>query len=201
MFTLPNRGLAVFSKSNPENVHVAYPNLDYQVEVFDPDPGQASVAAHRLTAFGDLPNTSGATSAKPVAASVAALKALPNQLGHPVYWIGPRSGFTYELTRTTNGNVYVRYLPSGVAVGASQPYLTIATYPLHGAFEALKTLTKQKDNAAIKLKGDGVAVINTTDPKSIHLAYPGSDFEVEVFDPSGARVRQIVSSDQVKPIG
>jgi hypothetical protein len=179
----------------------SYPNVDYQVEVFDPDPGQASVAARQLTAFGKLPTTSGATSAKPVAASVGALKALPSQLGHPIYWIGPRSGYTYELTRTTNGNVYVRYLPSGVAIGASRPYLTIATYPFQGAFDAITRLSKQKGQVAIKLKGGGVAVINPSDPKSIHLAYPGADFEAEVFDPSAGRARQIVSSDQVEPIG
>ena len=59
----------------------------------------------------------------------------PRGLGRAsVFWLGPKSGYTLELTRTTNGKIYVRYLPSGVAVGADKPYLTVATYPFPGGF-------------------------------------------------------------------
>ena len=50
-------------------------------------------------------------------AAVAELEAVAKSLGHPVYWAGPRKGVTYELTRTTDGKVYIRYLPRGTHVG------------------------------------------------------------------------------------
>lgn len=193
-------GLAVVSNGNPASVHVAYPGVDYQVEVYDPTPGTATaiVAAGQLAAFGNL--TSG-ISAKPAAASVADIKALAGSLGHPVYWAGPKVGYTYELSRTSGGQVYIRYLPPGVKVGARQGYLAVATYPFPGAFKAIQGLTKQKNVQRIKLPGGGLAIVYATYPKSIHLAFPGSDYQVEVFDPSAARVRQVVSAGRIKPIG
>jgi hypothetical protein len=44
-------------------------------------------------------------------------------------------------------------------------------------------------------------VISKADPTSIHLAYPGSDYQVEVFDPSAAVARRVVSSGQLTTIG
>jgi hypothetical protein len=46
--------------------------------------------------------------------SQAQLERLPDLVGHPVYWAGPRNGFSYELTSITNGRTFVRYLPSEV---------------------------------------------------------------------------------------
>ena len=55
----------------------------------------------------------------PVTAVTAAdLRALQKQVGHPVYWAGPKRGYTYELSRTADGNIYLRYLPPGVAAPA-----------------------------------------------------------------------------------
>ena len=51
------------------------------------------------------------------AASESELKAFADSVSHPVYWAGPKEGYTYELTRTTNGLVYVRYLPEGPRSG------------------------------------------------------------------------------------
>ncbi len=53
----------------------------------------------------------------------------------------------------------------------------------------------------IKLEDGGLAVIDKSYPKSIHLAYPGSDFQVEVFHPSADQVRRLVSSGRVSTIG
>ena len=37
----PDGGLVVAGKGSPHNVHIAYPDRDIQVEVFDPRPGRA----------------------------------------------------------------------------------------------------------------------------------------------------------------
>jgi hypothetical protein len=192
-------GLAVVSSTYPESVHVAYPGVDYQVEVYDPTPGNATtiVASGALAAIGQFRPTPPSVTSKPSATTVADLKALARSLGHAVYWVGPRPSDTYEVTHTAGGQVYIRYLPPGVDVGSSRPYLTVATYPFPGALSALQAL---KHVVRIKLAGGGLATLDARYPNSIHLAYPGSDYQIEVYDPSAARVHQIVASGQVKPI-
>ncbi len=198
-------GVAVPSKNYPQSVHAAYPGVDYQVEIYDPTAGTATnlVATGRLAAFGSLEASTPAATKNPkaTAASVADLKDLAKSLGHPIYWAGPKKGYTYELLHTPSGQVYIRYLPRGVAVGASVPYFTVATYPFPSAYGAIEALSKKKGIEKIKLSGGGLAEVDPKYPKSIHLAYPKSDYQVEVFDPSPARARQIVTSGQISQIG
>ena len=199
--TLARNGLAEVSAQNHTSIHIAYPDVDYQVEVYDPTPetARALVTADQLASFGSLGGSTAAP--KPTVASLADLKSLATSLGHPVYWAGPKKGYTYELKQTAGGQVYIRYLPPGRSVGASGQFLTVATYPFPKAFEATQGLAKQANAVTINLAGGGLAVIDTSYRKSIHLAYPGSDYQVEVYDPSAAVARQLVSSGRVKSIG
>ena len=141
------------------------------------------------------------TAAGAVAVSPADLSALAATLGHPLYWLGRKPGITYELRRTGAGAVFVRYLPSGVAPGANRPYLTVATYPFPGSFAAVRRTAAQDPTGTIRLSGGGLAVVDAGYPKSIHVAYPGVPYQVEVFDPSPARTRAIVSSGKVRAVG
>jgi hypothetical protein len=199
---VPGDAIAVGSKRYPQSVHVAYPGVDYQVEVYDPTPGNAAaiVSAGQLAAFGSLKTNSQSATA-PAAATPSSLKALARSLGHPLYWAGTKRGYTYELARSADGRVFIRYLPPGVDVGTKTPYLTVATYPYPGAFTALQALAHGKNTKTFNLAGGGLAVLDTKHPKSLHLAYPSSDYQVEVFDPSPAVARQTVTSGQVEPIG
>src|SRR5207244_6809081 len=67
--------------------------------------------------------------------SLSGLRTISSAVGVPIYWAGERPGFTYELTKTTDNRVFIRYLPAGVPVGTKVQYLTIATYPFKGAFK------------------------------------------------------------------
>ena len=200
---LSKQGLAETEKGPSTNVHAAYPDVDYQVEVYDPAPGAAAalVSAGKLAALGNL--TSGSTSTPaPKAMTPTELKSLAASLGHPVYWAGTKAGTTYEVGTSSNGQVSVRYLPQGTKVGAQGEYLTVGTYPYPGAFEAIKALTTSPNIVTIKLPGGGLAVLDKTGPrKNIHLAYPGSDYQIEVFDPSARTARQVVATGKVKSIG
>jgi hypothetical protein len=200
---LAQGGLAVLDLGYPKSVHAGYPGVDFQVEVFDPTPSAAmqTVAAGHLAALGSLKTTSAAPAGpKPAAVSVAGLRSLGASLDHPIYWAGPRPGYTYELTQTSNGSVFIRYLPPGVKVAAVEPYLTVATYPFPNAFAAMQRTSKGNKTGTIKLAGGGLAVVDGQYPKSIHLAYPHSDVQVEVFDPSPALVRQIVSAGKIAAV-
>src|SRR5205807_1386507 len=57
-----------------------------------------------------------------VALSPQGLRVLSGALRHPIYWVGPKPGYTYEVTQTpSNGNIYVRYLPPGVKIKDNRP--------------------------------------------------------------------------------
>lgn len=195
---LAHGGLAEYLNTNPNNVHAAYPGYAYQVEVFAPG-GQAValVQQGKLTSFGGPKG--GAITPKPKAASPAALKSLAGSLSHPIYWAGPKKGYTYELNRNPNGSLYIRYLPPGVRVGSSKTYLSVATYPFVGALAGIQRVGKQKGQRTIKLAGGGLAVYNPKIPNDVHLAFPGSNYQVEIYDPAG-KTRQIVASGQITVI-
>ena len=136
------------------------------------------------------------------AASVAQLRALPTETGHDVYWVGRRQDYTYELTRTTDGNIYIRYLPPGVPVGDGQPaYLTIGTYPRSNALNGLRRLARRSDNVSFAVEGGGLAVYSRGRPNSVYVAYPGDPVQVEVYDPSAQRARRLARDGRVRPVG
>jgi hypothetical protein len=200
---LADGGLAVSSAEHPASVHVAYPGVDYQVEVYDPTGGAAMalVTAGKLVALGDLKAGSPLASSGAKAVTPAGLETLARALGRPVYWVGPKQGATYELTQTASGDVFVRYLPEGAEIGTPEQYLTVATYPFPGAFGAIEARAKEEGATTFELEGGGLAVLGATNPKSIHLAFPGSDYEIEVFDPDPGVVRTLVSTGQVSAVG
>jgi hypothetical protein len=133
--------------------------------------------------------------------SQAQLERLPEVVGHPVYWAGPRNGFSYELTRTINGRTFVRYLPSGVPAGDARPdFLVVGTYPRPGSFAVLERAANRPRSVSVKLPGRGLMVFASDKPKSVYLGYPGSEYQVEVFAPSSSTARRLVLSGAIAPI-
>jgi hypothetical protein len=196
---LAGGGLAFQYKNRPTSVYLAYPGSDYQIEVFDPSAARALqlVASGQVKPVGAPPRTG--TGSK--TASVQQLKALAVELGHPIYWAGTQPNFTYEVTRTKDGSVYIRYLPQGVAVGDRRPaYLTIGTYPQKGALEILKSTAGKNHVATLDVAGGGLAFVDKKRPTSVYVAYPDVDVQVEVYDPAPRRARQVVTSGQIGPV-
>ena len=138
----------------------------------------------------------------PVAATPARLRALADEVGHPVYWVGPRQNRTYELTRTSSGRIFIRYLPPSAKVGTrSARYTIVGTYPVEGALEVLQRLSTQPGEKSTPAPGGGLAVYSTSSPNNVYLAYPGTDVQIEVFDPSPKRALRLVTSGRVAPVG
>ena len=133
----------------------------------------------------------------PVALSAGGLQTLAQTLKGPVYWAGPKPGFRYELTQTADGKAYVRYLPAGVKAGDKRAiFLIIATYPFPDALTRLKALSQR---GGTTLAGGGFALPDASYPKSVHLAFPGVNYEVEVYDFSPTRSLLVALSGQVQP--
>ena len=194
-------GVAFYSRKAPTSVYLAYPGSDVQVEVYDPwAPGARRLV--RSGAVAPVPGKSSAPSvlSEPQALTLSSLKSLARKVGHPVYWIGPKPRTTYEVTQTPEGRIFVRYLPTGVSVGSKAPYLTVGTYPVKGALEVTRRLAAGSGSVTLPVGGGAVAFYASRRPTNVYEAFPGVDYQLEVYDPSVSQARQLVESRRVIPI-
>jgi hypothetical protein len=189
--------VGIYRRKHPNNVYLAYPGSDYQIEVYAP---RAGVARRLVSAGGVKAIAGGPTPSSVVAVSADRLKALAASLGRPIYWAGSKPNFTYELTRTSDGKIYVRYLPAGVSVGAPKAYLTVGTYPVRNAYRVTRAAGSGANSVKIAVGGGAVAVYNRGHPTNVYLAYPGSNFQIEVFDPNRGEAKKLVASESITPV-
>jgi hypothetical protein len=135
----------------------------------------------------------------PVAATVAKLRVIARV--RPVYWVGPKHGVTYELTRTSNGRTFIRYLPRGVRVGSRRNnVLFVGTYAVPDAYKALRKAAKASGDVTFKAPRGGLAIYSRAGATNVYVAYPGSNYQIEVYDPNPTRARQLVKSGAIRPI-
>ena len=147
------------------------------------------------------PSTTTGQAVGPVATSEDELRSLSDELGHPLYWAGPIPDRTYELTRTSDNRVFIRYLPKGVPVGIRQAaYTIVGTYPVENAYKVLQGLAKKPDESSFSAPSGGFAVYSTTQANNVYLAYPGSNLQIEVYDPSPQKARGLITSGQVAAV-
>jgi hypothetical protein len=187
-------GVAAFTSSaHPKSVYLAQPGLDYQIEVFDPTPGRAAalVKAGRILKVAE---------GERLGLTLAELKAKVASLGTTVYWIGPKAGVTYEYRRDPSGNIYLRYLPKGVAVGTLSTYPEVGTYPMPNAVATTRKAATRAGSVSVPLT-DAEAFYGKSRPTSVYLAFTGSNYQIEVYNPVSAQALAAVSSGQVKPVG
>jgi hypothetical protein len=135
------------------------------------------------------------------ALSVEEVQELADSRDLPMFWAGPQSGLKYEVTETSDGAAYVRYLPKGAQVGDPRPgYLTVATYPLDNGYERVVAASRRDDTETERLPNGGLAVISSARPSSVYLAHRGEKYQVEVYHPSPDRARDLVVSGAVQPV-
>ena len=170
--SLPGGAVGLLSEGRPNNGYVAFPDGDYQIEVYDPD---ANVVRELVTsgAVQPVPPPKAPVQARgPEAVTQEDLVALADELGHPVYWAGPRENTTYELTVNEAGAVYIRYLPPGVDVGEQRTALTVGTYPVEGAFALTEGQCRCGGHVDVPLPGPGIALHSEQTSNNVHVAYP-----------------------------
>lgn len=133
-------------------------------------------------------------------ASEAELREFAASASHPVYWAGARPGQKYELTKTSDGRVYVRYLPEGAQAGDPRPqFLTVGTYPRASAYAELKRASRAEGAIARKLPQGGLAVLSKGS-SSVYFGYPDAAYQVEVYAPSPGTARNLVVAGQIVPV-
>jgi hypothetical protein len=137
----------------------------------------------------------------PTLVSRGQLERLAESVGHPVYWAGPRDGFSYELTTTSDGRIFVRYLPEGVAAGDSRPnFLVVGTYSRPDSFADLKRASNRDGSVSVALPKHGLMVFASKRPQSVYFGYPGAKYQVEVFAPAAETARRLVLEGTIAPI-
>lgn len=141
-------------------------------------------------------NIAGATAAR--AATQEELVELAGSLEYPIYWAGPQPNRTFELTRTSSGRIYIRYLPPGVEPGDPNPrYLTVGTYPQANGYAAVRAASRRPNAISRQAAGGALIVSNRTRPRSAYFSFPGARFQVEVFDPTPGRARQLTLAGRI----
>ena len=136
-----------------------------------------------------------------IGATAQSLKTLAAVGNRPIYWLGPQRNTTYELTQTPDGKIYIRYLPRGVKVGdRTGGYPLVGTYPVQDGYKAVQTAAKESGAHTFKIPRGGLAVVNDAAPTNVYFAYPGTNQQIEVFDPNPTRARRLVATGAVRPI-
>jgi hypothetical protein len=126
---------------------------------------------------------------------------LEGSSGHEIYWAGQRPATKLELSSEAEGNVYLRYLPPGTEAGdPNAGFLTIGTYPVPGPVGALRR-TAAKLSSSLGHVGGGVILVNPASRGSVYLAYPGSELQIEVYDPKPGRALELIRSGAIRPVG
>jgi hypothetical protein len=139
----------------------------------------------------------------PVAANETDLSNLAKKDNQPIYWAGNQPGTSdLELTKTADGNVYVRYLTGKATIGTPKPsYLTVGTYPFGNSVHAIDVIAKEPGAKTFNVAGGGTAVQNSSAPTSVYVAYPDEkSFEIEVYDPDPAKALDLVKSGDIQPV-
>jgi hypothetical protein len=67
------------------------------------------------------------------------------------------------------------------------------------AAAAVRTAATQAGAIRVPVSG-GFGFYNRARPTSVYFAYPGSNVQVETYDPSAAVARQLVETGAIKPV-
>ena len=129
-----------------------------------------------------------------VALSESELIAAVKKLGISAYWAGPVKGAKYTLSVPADGQAYIRYLPNGQGLADTNPnYVVIATYKTTNAFSATQAAANQTSGITF-VNTDGAAVYySKSTPTNVYVAFPGKDFQIEIFDPIAKTALEIAS--------
>jgi hypothetical protein len=155
-----------------------------------------------LAGGSDGKGSSGGGEGEAVSLSAAELIARTSGLGGPAYWIGPRAGTSgYELTDTSDGRIYIRYLTGSAEAGDPRPaFLTVGTYPVEGAKRAIESAAKNGEGGTLS-RHDGYEVLDTGNGSDAYVVFDSEpDVQVEVFSPQRGEATQLATSGALKPV-
>jgi hypothetical protein len=143
------------------------------------------------------------TPGEPQVVSIDELAEVAEEDEHPIYWVGERDGARYELTETTAGRLFVRYLEGNAEAGDERAdFLTVATYPSKDGVAEIKEAVRDTPDARLGRADNGAfLLIDPSSADSAHLAYPGPGSpQIEVYSPVPGEALRLASRGAVQPL-
>lgn len=127
---------------------------------------------------------------------------LSSEINQPIYWVGPDTESTYTLTIAEGEQAYVKYLPAGVLPGEGDTALRIiATYLRQDAFAVTQAAANNPGAVSLSNSQGGAIYYNSATPNNVYLAYPGQNFQIEIFDPiPGAALEFALTPDKISRV-
>jgi hypothetical protein len=119
---------------------------------------------------------------------------------YPLYWAGERPDSEIELTLTSTGSAFVRYLPHGTTAGSTEKYLTIGTYYAVDGYPALAAVSEE-NGMTTRARNGAVIVTFNSDPLSTYFSFPSASFQVEVFSPEAGESRTLTDNGTIAIVG
>jgi hypothetical protein len=167
--------------------------------------GIAAVVAIALVAWVLADDNEASSSSEPASgeARIVSVKALRTAAGAeqtPVYWAGASAGSKLELSQPSSDRTYVRYLTGDAEAGDPQPFLTVGSYRFEDPTAALHSRGSEPGGVLASAPGGGVVYFDRENPKSVYLAYPDTEVEVEVFAPEFKEALQLVTGGRIVPV-
>ncbi len=138
----------------------------------------------------------------PEAVTASELSEFAAEQDTSVYWLGERRGASYEVTDTSSGRIYVRYLTGGAEAGDKRSsFVTVATYPGSDGIAALRKAVGEQKGAKLGKTDDGaVLLVDPSSPNNAHLAYPGANLQIEVYSPAPGEALRLAARGAVQPV-
>jgi hypothetical protein len=139
---------------------------------------------------------------EPETVSAAQLSEFASEEGQPVYWLGERGDTSYELTDYPSGRVYIRYLTGGAEAGDKRAkFVAVATYPADNGVATLRKAVHETSGAKLGKTDDGaVLLIDPSSPDNAHLAYPGTNQQIEIYSPVPGEALRLAARGAVQPV-
>ena|GEM_PF-1285598 len=129
--------------------------------------------------------------------SKAELVAATKDYGFPIYWKGEMVNTDIELTVLTDGKVFVRYLPKGVAAGAPTTYFTVATYYDPAGFGKVQNLGAKAGAKYVKYSGGAIAASASESDSNVYLAFEGNPALYNIYSPEPANAWKAIDSGTI----
>jgi hypothetical protein len=147
-------------------------------------------------------DSSSAAAGEPAVVTASELSEFAAERSTPIYWLGERGDHSYELTDSSSGRVYIRYLTDGADAGDDRAdFVTVATYSADNGVAALHEAASEEDGAKLGKTNDGaVLLVDPASPNNAHLAYPGANLQIEVYSPVPGEALRLAARGAVRPI-
>jgi len=148
--------------------------------------------------------TTAATSAsQQVGLSTTGIKTAVDALGRggKVYWLGPVQGDQYTLVSKANGQVTVTYVPAGQDPKSNGNWRAVGTYPVAGAFSVTKTAGANPGSKLVTNSDGSIVVYSDSRPTNVYVAFPGVNYQIEIYDPTPGAALQAATGGLVTSIG